>query len=357
VDGNQLFTTCGQFVLTFRRHALAATLATQCDSQSRISITAVVPMGMAGDRTRSKLALIGLVCGAVCACGAFALGSNARAQSVYQGTGQTDPWVEIVPREARADATAAAVAAILDPSGNQTEPDWSEASKAPEVGNKALRAAGPRANQPDSPAWSRTDRANGSSAIAIKSDASPFLDARVGANFDVARTPAATMADSLSNKMRVGDAPTNSTGSAWASMTGPGVPHVWDKTAVDVSMDSATDHGRIGTMLSRSVPLADNAYSVTLQNAYRLTQPAPTPLTGVQETRTLEIKRSAKFSVNNTGTSVVAGQTLSSTDEKWLSKVGAEQKLFSDVVVTGTVSETTHGAANKALTAGFKKSW
>ena len=308
-------------------------------------------MGMTGDRTRSKLALIGL------ACGALALGTTARAQSTNQGAGQTDAWAQIVPREApQADAADAAVAAIVD-SANQTEPDWGEAGKTPEPGNKTLRAAGPRAKQPDGPAWSRNNRDNGSSSVAIKSDASPFLDARVGANFDVARTPAATMADSLSEKMRVGETPTNSTGSAWASMTGPGVPHVWDKTAVDVSMDGATEQGKVGTTLSRSVPLADNAYSVTLQNAYRLTQPAPTPLTGVQETRTLEIERSAKFSVNTTGTSVVAGQTLSSTDEKWLGKVGAEQKLLGDVTITGTVSETAHGAANKALTAGFKKSW
>ena len=150
------------------------------------------------------------------------------------------------------------------------------------------------------------------------------------------------MADSLSDKMLSGDTPKNSSGTAWASMTGPGVPHVWDKTAVDVSMDSGTDQGKVGTTLSRSVPLADNAYSVTLQNAYRLTQPAPTPLTSSssQESRTLEIERSARFSVNQTGTSLVAGQTLSSTDDKWLGKVGAEQKLFGDVTVTGTVNET-----------------
>lgn len=308
-------------------------------------------MGMTGDRTRSKLALIGL------ACSALALGSTATAQSLNPGAAQTDPWARIVPRETpQDDAADAAIAAIVD-TANQTEPDWNEAGKIPEIGNKTLRAPGPRAKQPDGTAWSRNDRANGSSAVAIKSDASPFLDARVGANFDVARTPAATMADSLSDKMRAGDTPTNSTGSAWASMTGPGVPHVWDKTAVDVSMDGATEQGKVGTTLSRSMPLADNAYSVTLQNAYRLTQPAPTPLTGVQETRTIEIERSAKFSVTNTGTSVVAGQTLSSTDDKWLGKVGAEQKLFTDVTVTGTVSETTHGVANKALTAGFKKSW
>jgi hypothetical protein len=175
----------------------------------------------------------------------------------------------------------------------------------------------------------------------------------------VVKPPATTLADSLSDKMRSGEAPKSSSGSAWTSMTGPGVPHVWDRTAVDVSMDSGTDQGKIGTTLSRSLPLADNAYSLTLQNAYRLTQPAPAPLTSSnsQESRTLEIERSAKFSVDQTGTSVVAGQTLSSTDDKWLGKVGAEQKLLGDVTVTGTVNETPRGPASKSLTAGFKKSW
>jgi hypothetical protein len=293
------------------------------------------------------------------ACGVLMLGSTAQAQTANQGTSQSDAWAQIVPREAAPtdDAADPAVTVTADPSATQTELDWRELGKSPEPPNKTLRAAGPRARQPDGPAWSRNDHANGTSAIGIKSEASPVLDARVGANFDVARTPAATMADGLSDKMRMGDTPTNSTGTAWASMTGPGVPHIWDKTAVDLSMDSGSDQGKLGTTLSRSVPLADNAYSVTLQNAYRLTQPAPTPLTGAQETRTLEIERSAKLSVNNTGTSLVAGQTISTTDDKWLGKVGAEQKLFGDVTVNGTVSETARGPVNKALTAGFKKSW
>src|SRR5262249_50788965 len=137
------------------------------------------------------------------------------------------------------------------------------------------------------------------------------------------------------------------------------VPHIWDKTAVDVSMDSGTDQSTVGTTLSRSLPLADNAYSLTLQNVYRLTEPAPVSLAGSssQENRTLEIERSARLSVSQTGTSVLAGQTLSTVDDKWLGKVGAEQTLFGDVTVTGTVNETMRGPVNKSLSAGFKKSW
>ena len=314
-------------------------------------------MEMTGDGPRFRLALVGFVCGAL----ALGASSSARAQNDKPADQPTDAWAQIVPREAPQTEEAAdpAVTATVDTSPTQAEPDWSELGKLPDAPSKTLRAAGPRAKRPDGSAWSRNNNANGTSVVAVKSEVSPFLDTRVGANLNVVKPPAATLADSLSDKMLSGDTPKRSSGTAWASMTGPGVPHVWDKTAVDVSMDSGTDQGKVGTTLSRSVPLADNAYSVTLQNAYRLTQPAPTPLasSSSQESRTLEIERSARFSVNQTGTSLVAGQTLSSADDKWLGKVGAEQKFFGDVTVTGSVNETQHGPVNKSLTAGFKKSW
>jgi hypothetical protein len=61
--------------------------------------------------------------------------------------------------------------------------------------------------------------------------------------------------------------------------------------------------------------------------------------------------------IDDTGTSFIAGQTLSTTDDKWLRKFGAEQKLFDNVTVSGSVGETSQGTTNKSLSAGFKKSW
>jgi len=312
-------------------------------------------MGMTGDRPRPNLALIGF------AWGALALGASSPvlAQDARPADQPVDAWAQIVPPEApQADVVAdPSVTATVGPSTMQSEPDWAELGKLPDPPSKTPRASRPAAKQADASAWSRSDHPNGTSSVAVKSEVSPFLDTRVGANINVVKAPAASLADALSDRMLSGEAPKSSSGTAWASITGPGVPRIWDKTAVDVSMDSGTDQGKVGTTLSRSLPLADNAYSVTLQNAYRLTQPAPTPLTSAQESRTLEIERSARFSVNGTATSVIAGQTLSSTDEKWLGKVGAEQKLFGDITVNATVSETARGPANKALTAGFKTNW
>jgi hypothetical protein len=319
--------------------------------------------GLRGDRPGLRLALLAL------ACGALALGANsiAHAQDAQPADKPVDKsvdkpidaWAEIVPRDPpqTTEATDAPAAATTDSAATQADPDWTELGKFSDLPSKTLRGAGPRTKPQDAAVWSRNANSNGTSAVAVKSEVSPFLDTRVGANINLAKTPAATMADSLSDKMLSGDTPKSSTGTAWATMTGPGIPHVWDKTAVDLSMDSGSDQGKLGTTLSRSVPIAGDAYSLILQNAYRLSQPAPTPLTSSPENRTLEIERAAKFSVNQTGTSVLAGQTLSSNDDKWLGKVGAEQKLFGDVTVTGSVNETLHGPVNKALTAGFKKSW
>ena len=45
------------------------------------------------------------------------------------------------------------------------------------------------------------------------------------------------------------------------------------------------------------------------------------------------------------------------SNDKWLGKVGAEQKLFDGVTVSGSIGETPSGATNKSISAGFKRSW
>jgi hypothetical protein len=312
-------------------------------------------MRMTGnDRPGVNAVLIGLACAVLAA----SASSAARAEDADH----TDAWAQIVPREAAAsDGTADQAAATPDQSEMPAEPDWSELGRLPDLPGtpgEALRAPGPRVQKTDASSWSRSDRSDGNSAVAVKTEVSPFLDTRVGANMNVLRqAPAPTVADSVSEKMLSGDTPKNSSATAWASMTGPGVPYLWDKTGLDVSMDSRTDQSKLGTTLSKSLPLWGDQYALTLQNAYRLTQPAPLPGTSLQDGRSLEIERSARFSVNHTGTSLIAGQTLSSSDEKWLGKIGAEQKLFGDITVNGTLSGAANGTTNKSLTAGFKKSW
>ena len=100
-------------------------------------------------------------------------------------------------------------------------------------------------------------------------------------------------------------------------------------------------------------------YSLTLQNGYNVTQQGIVPVPGIvaAPTRNYETDQSAKLSITDTGTSFTAGQSLSSTDDKWLRKIGAEQKLFGGVNMSGSIGETAHGTTNKSITAGFKQSW
>ena len=83
------------------------------------------------------------------------------------------------------------------------------------------------------------------------------------------------------------------------------------------------------------------------------------PVPGIpgRPVRNYQTEQSAKLSIADTGTSFTAGQSLSSADDKWLRKVGAEQKLFGGVSISGSIGETPQGTSNKSITAGFKHSW
>lgn len=205
--------------------------------------------------------------------------------------------------------------------------------------------------------WSSNPNANGSSAVTVKQSVSSFWDTRIGADMTVAKEPT-TMSELLADKAANGGNLPQSSGSAWAAATAPGAGSIWDKTAVEARVDPGAEQSKIGASLIKSVPLSNDT-SLTLQNGYSVNEQGTTALPGVggHITRNYETDQSARVSIADTGTSITAGQTLSTTDDKWLRKVGAEQKLFDNVTVSGSVGETSQGAINKSLTAGFKKSW
>jgi hypothetical protein len=210
----------------------------------------------------------------------------------------------------------------------------------------------------DNAAWSSNQTPNGSSAVSVKQSISPFLDTRVGADMTVARQGTLTTSELLAEKVQNGGNLPQSSGTAWAAITAPGVASIWDKTSVEARVDPAQDQSKLGTSLSKSVPLSDQ-YSITLQNGYNIIQQGVVPVPGIasRPQRNYETDQSAKLSVNDTGTSLIAGQSLSTTDDKWLRKIGAEQKLFDGVTISGSIGETAQGTANKSISAGFKRSW
>jgi hypothetical protein len=207
--------------------------------------------------------------------------------------------------------------------------------------------------------WSSKDKPNGSAALSVKQPVSAFLDTRVGADMTVVNQPqTSTSSDLLRQKFSTDAPPSQSSGTAWAAITAPGVASIWDKTAVEARVDPSQEQSKLGTSLSKSLPLNEQ-YSLTLQNGYNVVQQGVTLLPGVsgRPVRNYETEQSAKLSIADTGTSFIAGQTLSSTDDKWLRRVGAEQKLFGEVSIAGSIGETAQGTSNKSLTAGFKHSW
>ena len=207
-------------------------------------------------------------------------------------------------------------------------------------------------------AWSANEKANGSSAVSVKQSISPFLDTRIGADMTVARQGAATTSEQLSEKLANGGSLPQSSGTAWAAITAPGVASIWDKTTVEARVDPGSEQSRLGTSLSKSLPISEQ-YSLTLKNDYNLIQQGLVPVPGIvsHPSRSTETDQSARLSIADTGTSLTAGQTTSASDDKWLRKVGAEQKLFDSVTISGAIGETPSGATSKSLSAGFRRSW
>lgn len=264
--------------------------------------------------------------------------------------------------EAETEATETAVAPdVNDPDilkGIDVDKlDWSQLAVDAGTGNDVMAAKKRAQAAKDGLNWSSNANANGSSAVTVKQSVSSFWDARIGADMTVTSEPR-TMSELLAQKATNGGSLPQSSGSAWAAATAPGAGSIWDKTAVEARVDPGAEQSKLGASLTKSVPLSGDT-SLTLQNGYSVNQQGTTAVPGIggRITRNYETDQTAKVTITDTGTSITAGQSLSTTDDKWLRKVGAEQKLFDNVTVSGSVGETSQGAINKSLTAGFKKSW
>ena len=238
--------------------------------------------------------------------------------------------------------------------------DWSQLDldTSPLNGPATKSRATSKAASTSDTAWSANQRANGASAVSVKQSLTPFWDTRIGADMTVARQGTLTAQEVLSEKLANGGSVPQSSGTAWAAITAPGVGSIWDKTSVEARVDPGADQSKLGTSLSKSLPLNEQ-YSLTLQNGYNLIQQGIVPVPGIvsHPTRSYGTDQTARLSIADTSTSFMAGQTLSTSDDKWLRKVGAEQKLFDGVTISGSIGETASGGASKSFSAGFKRTW
>jgi hypothetical protein len=176
---------------------------------------------------------------------------------------------------------------------------------------------------------------------------------RMGVDY---RKPSIPGADFQPGALAAGAVPDQSSGVAWATMTAPGseLPLGWDSASIETRLDPSQEQSELGTKLSRSVPVGENL-TVTMQNGVSLTSPLAN--TGAHG-QGWASSQALRFNVLPTDTTLSVGASISSTDDKWLPTLSAEQKLFGGPFsVTGAVSETATGETSKSLGAGFKRQW
>jgi hypothetical protein len=181
--------------------------------------------------------------------------------------------------------------------------------------------------------------------------------AKVGVNYRSAPVPNAEFRPS---QLPDSALPDQSTGVGWANITSDSVPLGWDKATIETQVDPLDEQGKLGTTLSRSVPLGDEL-SLTLQNGLAVSRTFANSSVSSQATSSTHgwsSEQALRFNLLPTDTTLSLGAQLSSSDDKWRPTLSAEQKLFGGPVsLTGSVSETSSGETSKSLKAGFKQNW
>ena len=178
------------------------------------------------------------------------------------GTSSVPAHAQAVPSTEEAEPPAMETEAAADPEDadiKDLELDWSQLN----VDAYTLMTMSPaskarlarRAGATNEMTWSSREKPNGSAAVSVKQPVSPFWDARIGADMTVVRQPS-TLSELLAEKSANGGNEPQSSGTAWAAITAPGVASIWDKTAVEARVDPSQDQSKLGTSLSKSLALS-----------------------------------------------------------------------------------------------------
>jgi hypothetical protein len=232
------------------------------------------------------------------------------------------------------------------------QPDFSMLADPPEV---VLRASpsGPGSSAALAPIGSRNEKADGSVAVTAGHRLPTAWDAKVGV--DVAAP--ATVPDAFAGQAN--------RGAGWANLAVPAETIGLDKATIDARVDPNADQGQLSTSLSHSVPIGGGGMSITMQNGYAVTQSLANPsgalpsasAPGTAPTRVYSGDGGVRVELPS-ATAFSAGATMSSTDERLLPRVSAEQKLFgTPLSITGSISERPTGDTDRSIRAGFKRTW
>jgi hypothetical protein len=201
----------------------------------------------------------------------------------------------------------------------------------------------PRAAAPADTIGSRDEKADGSVSVSAGHRLPTDWDAKVGVDL----AAPAPMPNAFGE--------TEERGSGWANVAVPATPLGLDKATIDARVDPNADQGKLSTALSRSVPIG-GGLALTLQNSYAVTQTLANP--GGASAAHVFFGDGAVRVEFPTATALSAGARMSSTDERLLPSMSAEQKLFgTPLSVTGSISQRPTGETDRSITAGFKKSW
>jgi len=208
---------------------------------------------------------------------------------------------------------------------------------------------------------SSSDKDDGSGTVNVKRVWSSDVDAKVGADFNVAPPAPDTYQP---NKPMPGSAMASSNSSAWASL---GLDNL---ASVDARVNQGNDEGKLGTTLQRSVPFGSR-FSVTVHDTYSVSEAfatqssAPTGfpiMTLPQQSVSGPVpvysnNRGVKFSILSTGTSLSAGLANVSNDPITHNSLSADQQLYGPLHVTTSVNDFGTTIESKKITAGLKLNW
>lgn len=246
---------------------------------------------------------------------------------------------------------------IAEPDDSQI--DWDALNARDPWQQSPMRRLRSSSRQTNSTTWSRDDRSNGSAGLSIRQSLFPAWNANAGVDMDVARlsapvTSPATLPDRLQSDRQL----VNSSAAAWMTAKVSGVSFLWDQTSLEVRTNPLQET-RFGTSMSKALPIWGDQFLLTLQHSYFITQHGSlTGLGGASDYgRNLDVHQSARLKVTDTGMTLLAGQSRSTADNRWLGRIGAEQQLFGGISVTGSISQTPDGGSNSAISAGFRRRW
>jgi hypothetical protein len=212
----------------------------------------------------------------------------------------------------------------------------------------------------------RTDNPDGTTALTIGRRLPTEWDTKVGVDVgldSLSTTPTTT--PSVESRLDGSWQQDRSSGAGWASLTMPAAPLGWDKAAFEARVDPTQDQGKVSTTLTKTIPLGATT-RLKVKNGYAVTETMSNPLAGstlataneTTQTSAVATENSVSLDILPLATTLSAGAALSSTDERWLHSLAAEQKLFGGPVsVTGSVSERADGNLDGSLKAGFKRKW